>query len=192
MLTNRLSEALNFAIKTHDGQPRKGMADVPYVSHLLIVAGLALEYGADEEVTVAALLHDAAEDGGGEATLAEIRAHFGDRVADIVAGCSDTYEKPKPDWRPRKEAYIKRIASEPVETRLVSAADKLHNVSSSIRDYRVRGDAFFEPFSGGKDGTLWYYRSLVDAFKQAGGNDALVQDLDAAVSEFERLCRGQS
>jgi hypothetical protein len=110
------------------------------------------ENGGTEDETVAALLHDAPEDRGGKECLEEIRVRFGDEVAKIVDGCTDTYEDPKPEWRPRKEAYIAHVAEASPSVRLVSAADKLHNARSILADLRAVGDELWERFTGGKEG----------------------------------------
>jgi (p)ppGpp synthase/HD superfamily hydrolase len=120
--------------------------------------------------------------------LEDIRTQFGDAVAKVVAGCTDTYEEPKPAWRPRKEAYVERMASAPVSVRLVSAADKLHNARSILADLRSLGDDLWDRFTGGKEGTLWYYRALVEAYDAAGANP-VVEELDRVVREIEALAR---
>ena len=181
----RFEEALTYAARLHREQVRKG-SGVPYLSHLLGVAGIALEHGASEDEAIAALLHDAVEDQGGAPTLAEIRRRFGDTVADIVAGCSDTDVVPKPPWRPRKEAYVAHLASASPSVRLVSAADKLHNARSILTDYRRLGEAVWSRFTGRKEGTLWYYRAVVQAFR-AYEPTPLVDELERAVEEMERL-----
>jgi (p)ppGpp synthase/HD superfamily hydrolase len=177
--------ALEYAARVHRDQTRKGTG-IPYVTHLLAVASIVGENGGTEDEVVAALLHDAPEDQGGEARLADIRKRFGEEVAGIVAGNTDTYEDPKPPWRERKEAYVARIAREPDPVRLVSAADKLHNARSVLADLRAVGDALWARFNGGKEGTLWYHRALVTAFVVAGSN-AVVDELDRVVGEIERL-----
>jgi GTP pyrophosphokinase len=139
-LTNRFTEALKFATELHAEQLRKG-SGVPYIAHLLGAASIALDYGANEDEAIAASLHDAIEDTGGMKTGAEIRHLFGDNVLKIVLGCSDSHTMPKPSWRERKEAYIKHIVSALASIRLVSAADKIHNVRSIVRDYETIGDA---------------------------------------------------
>lgn len=158
----------------------------------MAVAALVIEAGGNEDLAIAALLHDAVEDQGGKETLARIRRDFGDHVAGIVAGCSDADTMPKPPWRPRKEQYVERIQSAHPDIRLVSAADKLHNARSILADLRLLGDAVWERFTGRKDGTLWYYRSMVTALRKAGSDprvDPLLAELDRAVSELERLAR---
>jgi (p)ppGpp synthase/HD superfamily hydrolase len=127
------------------------------------------------------------EDQGGAPTLAEIRKRFGDTVADIVAGCSDTDVNPKPPWRTRKEAYIAHVYTTTPSVRLVSAADKLHNIRSILSDYYQEGDKTWEKFKGGKEGSLWYYRELVKAFKATTGNTPLIQELDRHVTLLENL-----
>ncbi|MGA9525513.1 MAG: HD domain-containing protein [Myxococcaceae bacterium] len=180
----RFDEALQFAVTLHRTQERKG-SGVPYVAHLLGAASAVLHFGGSEDEAIAALLHDAAEDQGGRATLEEIRNRFGEHVAHIVDGCTDTFEDPKPAWRPRKEAYIARIAQEAPEVRLVSAADKLDNARAIVADLREQGTELWKRFTGGAQ-TLWYYRALVEAFDKAGGGP-IVKELAAVVDEMERL-----
>ena len=181
----RFEEALTYAARLHRDQTRKG-SEVPYVTHLLAVAAIVGENGGTEDEVVAALLHDTPEDQGGKERLEEIRTRYGDEVAEIVDGCTDAYEEPKPPWRPRKEAYVARMASAPASVRLVSSADKLHNARSVLADLRTVGDALWARFNGGKAGTLWYHRALVMAFAAAGPN-AVVEGLDRVVGEIERL-----
>ena len=181
----KLEEALGYAARVHRDQVRKG-SSVPYVTHLLAVAAIVGENGGTEEEVIAALLHDAPEDRGGEARLAGIRERFGDEVADIVAGNTDTFEDPKPPWRERKEAYVAHVAHAPRSVRLVSAADKLHNARSVLADLRSLGEDLWPRFNGGKEGTLWYYRALVEAFEAAGSNP-IVEELDRVVGELARL-----
>ena len=147
-----------------------------------------IEYGGDEEMAIAALLHDAVEDQGGRPRLREIERKFGERVAHIVDGCTDSYTDPKPPWMARKRAYVARVAGESADVRLVSAADKLSNTREVLHDFRVQGASVFQRFKGKKKGTLWYYRALVKQFRKAGSNP-LVEELDRVVTELERLSR---
>ena len=189
-LTEHFDRAVQYANRIHANQTRKG-TDVPYMTHLLGVASLVLENGAQsEEEVIGALLHDAAEDQGGRPRLEDIREQFGEEVGRIVDACTDTYENPKPDWRPRKEAYVTHVrervergGDEPALR--VSLADKLHNTRAIVADVRERGDAVFERFSGKKDGTIWYYAALVDAFR--GFPNRMVGELEREVAELRRL-----
>jgi (p)ppGpp synthase/HD superfamily hydrolase len=175
--------ALGYAADLHARQFRKRTGR-PYVGHLLGVTSITIEYGGDEEMAIAALLHDAVEDQGGMPRLREIRRKFGQRVAHIVDGCTDSYTQPKPPWMERKRAYIRRLAKESADVRLVSAADKLSNVRETLHDVRVHGESVFERFEGKKEGTLWYYRELVRVFRKAGSSP-LIEELDRAVTELE-------
>ena len=183
----KFEDALVYAARLHRDQARKG-SRVPYVTHLLAVAAIVGENGGTEEEVVAALLHDAPEDAGGRERLEEIKERYGDEVAEIVAGCTDTYEDPKPAWRPRKEAYVAHVAEASSSVRLVSAADKLHNARSILANLRSLGEELWDRFTGGKRGTLWYYRTLTEAYKRAGAN-AVVEELDRVVWEIEALAR---
>jgi GTP pyrophosphokinase len=185
MLSPRFTEALTFATELHANQTRKG-SGVPYIAHLLGVTSIALENGANEDEAIAALLHDAIEDQGGATTREAIRRRFGDTVTDIVDGCTDADTTPKPPWLLRKEAYIAHIPTASASVRLVSSADKLHNARSILNDYRIVGESVWNRFQGGKEGTLWYYRSLVEAFRK-GGATPLVEELAQVVSELEKL-----
>lgn len=184
-LSSRFTAALVFAAQRHAEQVRK-LNGTPYIAHLLRVAGIALEYGADEDEAIAALLHDVIEDQGGPAARREIEQVFGQRVAEIVDGCSDTDQTPKPPWRPRKEAYLARLAHASPSVRLVSAADKLDNVRSLIESYRQRGETVWLHFRGGREGTLWYFRGVLEVLKRAG-SCPIVQELDRAMSELDRV-----
>jgi len=186
-LGDRFGKAFLFAAEKHAQQTRK-KTGVPYISHLMSVAALVLEAGGDEEQAIAALLHDVVEDCGGQPMLAEVRRRFGDRVAGIVAACTDTYATPKPPWKQRKLDYLDLLRGSNEDVRLVSAADKLHNVRTILADYRTTGDSVFERFSGRRDGTLWYYRAVLDVLR-SGKPNRLVEELERVVTELETLVR---
>jgi (p)ppGpp synthase/HD superfamily hydrolase len=185
-LSQKFEEALVYASVVHGGQVRKATG-IPYIAHLLGVASIAFEYGANEDEAIGALLHDAAEDAGGAARIDDIRVRFGEKVATIVEGCTDTLETPKPPWRERKEKYLAHLKETDSSTRLVSGADKLFNTRSILRELRRRGDAVWARFSGGKKDRLWYYRALVTAFRQHGDHSDLIDELDRVVTEIEKL-----
>ena len=168
LLSDRYRDALLFAFDLHRQQSRKS-SQVPYVAHIIGVSSLVLEYGGDEDEAIAGLLHDAVEDQGGGAMLETIRGRFGARVADVVAGCSDSIDEPKPPWRARKERYLAHLRTASPSTQLVSACDKLYNARTIVADLRRDGDAVWQRFSGGKEGTTWYYRSLAALFAEVAG-----------------------
>ena len=181
----RFHRAFLFAAEKHCGQTRKA-STIPYIAHLMGVASLVLEGGGDEDLAIAALLHDVVEDCGGAPMLKEVRRRFGKRVAEVVDGCTDAYEIPKPPWLERKESYIRRLKKESADTRLVSAADKLNNIRSILSDYRAVGESVWSRFNGGREGTLWYYRTLRDEFLRDKPN-RITRDLELAVNELELL-----
>jgi (p)ppGpp synthase/HD superfamily hydrolase len=160
---------------------------------LLGVASIVLDYGGDEEMAIAALLHDAVEDQGGRPMLKIIEQIFGARVAKIVDGCTDSYvedPKKKENWEQRKFRYLRRLRHEDAETRFVSAADKLYNVRAVLRDLRYNGDLAFARFSAPKARIIWYYRSLVNEYRGGGVTHLfkpLLDDLDRVVVEVEHL-----
>jgi GTP pyrophosphokinase len=167
--TERFAKAFAYTVELHGDQIRKsknGERVIPYVAHLMSVAALVLEHGGDEDEAIAALLHDGPEDRGGRETLAVIRRDFGERVAAIVIGCSDTLELVKPEWKQRKQDYIEHLSANRNDSVfLVSLADKVHNLRSILEDYRRIGDALWERFTGNREGTLWYYKALLDIYE---------------------------
>jgi (p)ppGpp synthase/HD superfamily hydrolase len=187
-LSETYDRALVYASVVHREQTRKGTT-IPYVSHVLAVSSLVLEHGGDETAAIAALLHDAAEDQGGESTLREIETLFGAAVAGIVRDCSDALPAPgreKPPWRARKTSYLEHLRSAAPRTLLVSASDKVHNLRAILADLRTHGDGVWERFKGGKEGSLWYYRELAAIFKERGP-EALATELARILHEVERL-----
>ncbi len=186
----RFLRAFLFAAEKHKAQARKA-SSIPYIAHLMGVASLVLEAGGDEDLAIAALLHDVVEDCGGTPMLKEVRRRFGMRVAHVVDGCTDAYTDPKPPWRERKEAYIRHLKTADADTRLVSAADKLNNVRSILSDYRAIGESVWSRFTGGREGTLWYYRTLRDVFLEHPRN-RITRDFDLAVSELDSLAAAKT
>ena len=189
--THRFQAALVPAHQLHAGQTRKGTT-IPYIGHLLAVTAIVIEHGGTEDEAIAALLHDAIEDAGGDPIRHTIRERFGDNVLAIVEGCTDTDQTPKPPWRARKEDYLAHLSEASPSVLLVSLADKIHNAGSILRDLRNEGDSVWSRFTGGKDGTLWYYHALVDAFRTRGQFAAMVDELERVVSELERPANSPS
>ena len=181
----RFLRAFQFAAEKHAGQTRKA-STIPYIAHLMGVASLVLEAGGDEDLAIAALLHDVVEDCGGAPMLKEVRRRFGKHVAHVVDGCTDSDTDPKPPWQERKENYLRHLKRADAGTRLVSAADKLNNIRSILTDYREIGESVWARFHGGRDGTLWYYRALRDEFRR-GKENRIVREYELAVNELEAL-----
>ena len=187
ILSPLFEEAMRFALTAHKGHLRKG-TQVPYASHLLAVASIMLDYGGDEDEAIAALLHDSVEDCGVEPE--EIRRRFGDKAGNIVVACSDSLERDptkKADHRLRKKAYLEHLKTVPRPVLLVSAADKLHNARSIVKDLLEVGHAVWARFKGGKEGTLLYYASLVEILQNRGEHRTLVDELARTVAELQRL-----
>jgi len=183
-LTSRFVEAMSYAAEKHGTQTRKG-SDIPYLGHLLSVAGYVIEADGTETEAIAALLHDAAEDQGGQDTLDEIRRKFGAEVARIVEECSDTVVTPKPPWRKRKEQYIRHLRKASDSALLVSLADKLHNAHAILRDFRAHGDELWQRFTtDDPQDHLWYYHSLLEVYRKRIRN-WMVDELTDVVNELE-------
>jgi len=185
MNTGRVAEAIAWAEELHAGQTRKG-SRVPYLFHPLAVAAIVAEHGGGETEVIAALLHDAIEDGGGAPVRAHIASRFGAAVAAVVERCTDTDTTPKPPWRARKEAFVAGLADADPATRLVVAADKLHNARCTVRDLRREGEPVWGRFRGGRDGTLWYYRAVLEALA-AGWTHPVLDELRVEVAALARL-----
>ncbi len=187
LLTPVFIDALIFAAQLHLHQERKG-TKIPYLSHILAVGAIVLEHCEIEDEAIAALLHDAVEDQGGKPVLERIRLRFGNTVARIVEECTDADVLPKPPWKERKVQYIEHLKTASASARLVSAADKLHNVRTILTDYRECKEDLWGRFNGGREGTLWYYRAVVNCLREAGTNE-VVEELDRNVTMIEALAR---
>jgi (p)ppGpp synthase/HD superfamily hydrolase len=196
VLTDRFDRALLYATHVHGGQVRKD-TPIPYIAHLLAVSATVLEYDGSEDVAIAALLHDAVEDQGGEPRLSDIRNRFGDRVADIVRSCSDTVVnsssgQQKEDWHTRKKRYVEHLNLVDQDTLFVSLSDKIHNARSILRDLRKPeiGKAVWDQFKNSRKDTLWYYRELAKSFqkrlKDQSAKMQLADELSEIVDVLER------
>jgi (p)ppGpp synthase/HD superfamily hydrolase len=184
-LSRQFEKALTYVTRIHGRQLRK-KTRIPYIAHILGVSAIAMEYGATETEAIAALLHDAVEDCGGAKRLRDIERKFGKDVARIVEGCTDTDQTPKPPWLERKKAYLAHVRHASMSTKLVSASDKLHNVRAILMAYRKEGEKVWSRFNAGKQGALWYYRALVNAFS-GKRIQPLVREFDRTLTALELL-----
>ncbi|MDT5147480.1 MAG: hypothetical protein QOC58_2125 [Mycobacterium sp.] len=188
-LTPKFVEALAYAADKHAMQTRKA-SEVPYLGHLLSVAGLVIEDGGTERQAIAALLHDAAEDQGGQEVLAEIARKFGGDVASVVEECSDTLETPQPPWHERKGRYIRHLREASDDAVLVSLADKLDNARAILRDFRTHGSEVWQRFTVNDPQLhLWYYRSLLEVFARRT-DSWMVGELRDVVDALEKAING--
>ncbi len=191
VLRHQFSVAAVYALRAHRRQERKG-TDVPYVAHLLAVASLVLESGGDEAAGIVALLHDVVEDQGGADRLDDVRARFGDEIADAVQECSAEEKSDTDEWLPRKQRYLDGLATVSPTALLVSLADKTHNLQSIVDDYRRLGDGLIERFNAPDIATLlWYYEELLEQYD--GRRDELpvplLSRLARLLSELRTLIR---
>ena len=188
LTVGRLASAMTYAALIHGAQKRKGTT-IPYVSHLMSVSALVMEFGGDEDQAIAGLLHDTLEDCGAEHQKV-IRASWGPRVAKIVLDCTDGVsdgDGKKPDWQTRKRLYLEHLRTVNSDSLLVSACDKLHNARAIGTDLRAGHDVFAR-FKAGRDGTLWYYQSLAKAFSSRFEDRApLTIELNLAVAAMAKL-----
>ncbi len=184
-LGQRFEQALSLAIQVHANQRRKD-SGAPYIAHVLGVTALVLEDGGSEDEAIAALLHDSAEDQGGEEMLATIRAKFGEKIAAIVDECSDTLEMPKPPWQARKQNHLARLEHASPEAIRVMAADKVYNSRNLLRGLLERGDTIWENFKGGRDGTLWYFKQMHNILNKIHPG-YLTNELFRAIEDIELI-----
>jgi (p)ppGpp synthase/HD superfamily hydrolase len=186
IITERLDEALTFARECHAGQVRKGTRN-PYLCHPMGVASLVLEFGGGEDEAIAGLLHDVLEDGGGE-LAGEIEAKFGVNVLTIVRECSDSAPiagESKPPWELRKRAYVNSLPVKSPSALLVTACDKLHNLTAIVRDYREEGESLWDRFRADVNQTYWYYSEMTSQLSDLGVKPA--RELEIKCTEFREL-----
>ncbi len=188
-LTPRFLDALKLVFELDADHPRKG-TEIPYLAHLMGVCATVLANGGDEDQACAALLHDTLEDHGDRVTPELLAERFGPGVRDLVLALSDTPEGyrggPKPQWRPRKEAYLEHLKKAGSDVILVSSADKLDNARAILADYKKIGEELWPRFSGGREGQLWYYKELVQVYRLAGHDSPVTKELERVVEELER------
>lgn len=197
----RLPMALAYAAVMHSPQRRKDDLGTPYITHPMAVSGLVWHYGLGvplyeaeiEDLVISALLHDVVEDAGGDNRLREIRSMFGSRVAQVVYAATDSATADpadKPPWRPRKEQHIarvRRLAQESGDSNvdpgacLVIACDKMHNLAGTAAAVAATGDTYLERFTGGVEGTKWYYRTMFEALRPALP-DAMIDDFSVRLA----------
>jgi len=193
LLTEKYSEAVLYAATLHRGQTRKGN-DIAYMSHLLGVSSLVLEARGDEDQAIAALLHDAAEDQGGQPTLDIIEGKFGERVAGIVRSCSDSLaEKPseKASWLVRKTEHIAKLTVANDDVIIVAMADKVHNARAIVSDLSIHGSKTWKKFNASREQILWYYTSNLLVAQERKASIFLVDALDRALGEMRGFSESQ-
>jgi (p)ppGpp synthase/HD superfamily hydrolase len=161
-------KALAFACEIHQGHFHKG-SDVPYLSHLLGVASLVMEFEGSPLEATAAVLHDTLErviklEQPVAPFLNQLEADFGPELVDIVKGCSDCHQAPRPKWKARKAFYLEGLMTASPSVLLVSLADKLHNAQTTFWDLKKQGETAWTLLKGKKEGTLWYYGELSAEF----------------------------
>lgn len=185
MTSEKLAKAFEFANSAHQKQKRKG-TKIPYISHPMAVASMTLEAGADEEVAIAAILHDVIEDSEGKINSEILEKHFGKNVAQMVSSLSDATTFPKPEWKKRKLKYLSQIEAAADGVKLIAACDKWHNLKSLLRDLDDMGDEVWEKFSAGPEDQLWYYQEV---FKRVEESIPLwlAEDLFEAINFLEEL-----
>ena len=178
--TELLDRAIIFAVRAHAGTERRGKG-FPYIVHPMEAMEIVATMTPDQELLAAAALHDTVEDT--DVTVDQIRAEFGDRIANLVAAESDAFVEgvsEEDSWHARKQAAIDRLAKAPHDAKMVALGDKLSNMRAIARDYAVQGDALWNLFHA-KDPKdhEWHYRGLADSLRE-------LQDT-FAFREFESL-----
>jgi len=198
LLSGRFTSAIDYARVLHI-ERRKG-TEIPYMAHLLGVASLVMgeagqvPFPVTEEMVIAAILHDAAEDHGGLARLKDIEHNFGAKVARMVEGLSDSLADDadnKQPWLERKQAYVERLRGEDADVKLISAADKLYNARAILADYRVIGPEIWKRFKRDRKGQLWYFDELLKVYKLAGTN-RIVEEFERVVEELSNESAGET
>lgn len=182
VLSDIFADALTFSLSLHRHQARK-VRPVPYMAHLMSVAALVLEAGGSEDEAIAALLHDAVEDQGGEPTRRAIYHHYGTAIGILVDACTEPPRQTL-SWREHKLAYLQQVQQTPAVERIV-LADKLHNLRSLVVNLRAEGDQIWATFSGQQDDYLWFYQALLDGYQHS--HSWLVDELRCSLNQLFEL-----
>jgi len=182
MYSPRVERAIQKAGVLHQTQNRRGTKKLPYITHLFSVALLARQYFDDEDVFIAALLHDSVEDTA--YTKEELREDFGEQVCIIVLGVTE----PEGDmsWEEKKRAYVENLRTASRESLIVAAADKIHNLRSVTRAYEHNKEQFWCDFSGTKESRIQYYGTVVSILHERLDNP-IVTVLQNAFNEYREF-----
>ena len=187
--TPTVDRALAVAARCHAGQTRKD-DPTPYIAHPVAVAMIVSDFTTDEDVVVAALLHDVLEDVPPSVySAADMTAEFGERVTEMVRGVSEEKAagQETPPWRVRKEGYLAQLADDSPECLLISAGDKIHNLRSMVAAHGRLGDEMWGLFNAGPDEKLWFYGAIADTVCQRLGDCAASRELRRAVDDVATL-----
>ncbi|MCE9644234.1 HD domain-containing protein [Candidatus Parcubacteria bacterium] len=165
-LTPRIEQAIRAACLLHDGQKRRAKRDIPYVSHLFSVAALLSNHAKDEDVVIGGLLHDSLEDTG--YTREALEADFGSRVAMMVVEVTEEKERDGSpiSWKDRKRAYVEGLEQASAEGLMIAAADKIHNLSTTISDFDIHGEAIWQNFRVPIEEQMWFYREVLGVLER--------------------------
>lgn len=191
--TERFAKAFKYAAQEHRNQLRKGTT-IPYISHLMSVSALVWENGGNEDQAIAGLLHDVIEDADPPSAVTRIRKEilekFGQRVLDLVEGCTDGEQDAtgeKAPWKERKENYLAHLGEKSEDLLLVSCCDKLHNARAILTDLTTHGDSLFNRFTGKKEGTIWYYTELSKIYQSRLPDVIAVRELTNVVATIRKM-----
>lgn len=182
-LTPRLERAVRVAARAHVSQKRKA-SDIPFIIHPFSVMLIASEETADEDTLIACLFHDIIEDVPHEYSEAQMRSDFGDRVVAIVRGV--THDDTLADWHERSRAYIANLRRAPHESVIVSAADKTHNLMSTLHDHRAVGDRVWERFHAGKEDQIWWYGAVLEVIRERLPHSPVTEQYQNLFNELKR------
>lgn len=183
-MSPRINEAVNVATYAHDGQMRK-CTDTPYVTHPIAVMEIAAEVTSNENTLIACLLHDVLEDANDKYDRETMTQDFGQEVVRIVNGV--TKDKTLVSWHDRADKYLATIKEAPIESVIVCAADKIHNLQSTLTDYEIHGDKLWNRFNTGKEDQLWWYASILEVLELRMPESPLTEQLAQLVDRATRL-----
>jgi len=189
-LSQKYFEAVHYASLAHAGSVRKDTL-IPYICHPIAVSAYVLEAGGDEDQAIGGLLHDVAEDCGGEPRIHDIESKFNERVAAIVRGCSDSLEvdpSKKIDWRIRKEQHLAKLVDASDDILIVTAADKLHNARAIATDFQNIGAEIWDRFNAKEAEVHWYYEEVFKILEKRKVSVQLLRPLEVAI----RIMRGNN
>lgn len=165
--TDLFDRAAVFAIRAHHNTERRGKG-FPYIVHPMEAVEIVSTITADQELLAAAALHDTIEDT--DVTVDQIRAEFGERIANLVHAESDQFTEgvsEEDSWHDRKQAAIDRLAAAPHDAKIVALGDKLSNMRAIWRDYQTKGDALWSIFHvKDKASHEWHYRGLAASLSE--------------------------
>ncbi len=186
MYSYRIEQAIRAATILHKDQVRKGSVPMPYVSHLFAVTMILGDYTKDEDVLIAALLHDTLEDT--DYTSDELKADFGEKIQEYVLALTEPQDEDdkRYSWKERKQQYATQLRGAPEQSLLIAAADKIHNMRAIVEEYHNEHERFMTEYKGSLEDRVLMYQDISNAINRSLKSD-IINEYNHVFDEYKEF-----